>query len=64
MQPTTSAKTLDIQANIKVAEVKEIIYHYYYFYDKTWSVLPTAWFTITVAKGLIATTRVYRSLYI
>ncbi len=35
----------------------------YYFSDKTWSKLPTAWYTTALAEGLIAATMECTKLY-
>lgn len=57
MQPTmnmdASAKSLNLQANLKTLEVEENIYQDYHFSNKTWLTLPTASFTTTFAKGLL-----------
>ncbi len=57
MQPTmnldTSSKTLNLQANLKAREVKEIIFNDYHYSNKTWSYLPTAPYTTTLAEGII-----------
>ncbi len=57
MQPTmnldTSSKTLNLQANLKAREVEEIIFNDYHYSHKTWSSLPTAPYTTTLAEGII-----------
>ena len=57
IQPTmdmdTSAKTINTQTDIKVAEREEIIYQEVYHTCKRWSHLPTASYTVTKAEAIL-----------
>ena len=48
-----SAKTLNTQTNLRVAECDDIIYQEATHTHKKWSSLPTSQFTVTVAEGII-----------
>jgi hypothetical protein len=49
----TSAKTLNTQTSIRVAECKEIIFHEAIRTHKKWSHLPTSKCTVTTAKEFL-----------
>jgi hypothetical protein len=53
MDMDTSANTINLQTDIKVAELEEIIYRDVYFQHKRWSQLPKATYTVTNAERLI-----------
>ncbi len=47
----TSAKTLNTQTSVRVAECKEISFHAANRTHKKWSHLPTSEYTVTPAEG-------------
>jgi hypothetical protein len=49
----TSAKTINTQTDIKVAELKEMLYRDVHFRHKQWSQLPTAPYTVKNAEGIL-----------
>ncbi len=53
MNVDLSAKTMNTQTNIRVAECEEFIYHDATRTHNKWSNLPTAPYTVTVIEGLI-----------
>jgi hypothetical protein len=63
MDLDTSAKTINTQTDIKVAELEEIIYRDVYFQRKCWSQLPTSPYTVSHAEGLLNNTMSRIPLY-
>ena len=53
MKLDLSAKMLNTQTNLRVAECDDIIYQEATCTHKKWSLLPTSQFTVTVAEGII-----------
>ena len=53
MNLDTAANTLNIQQDIKAAELEEIIGHDYLKTNKLWSNYPTSSYTTSFAEGLI-----------
>ena len=53
MNLDTAARTINIQQDIKVAELEELICADYEKSDKLWSDLPTSPYTTTFAEGII-----------
>ena len=53
MDIDTSAKTLNIQQDLKAAEIEEMIYFDFTHTDKRWSKLPTSPYTVSLAEGLL-----------
>ncbi len=53
MDMDTSAKTLNIQQDLKAAEIEEMIYFDFTHTDKRWSKLPTSPYTVSLAEGLL-----------
>ncbi len=53
MNVDPSAKTLNIQTNIKVVECNELIYQEAMYNHKKWSQLPTSSFLVSVAEGIL-----------
>ena len=49
----TSAKTLNIQQDLKAAQIEEMIYFDFTHTDKRWSKLPTSPYTVSLAEGLL-----------
>jgi len=47
-----STQTLNLQSDIKAAELEEIIFKDYKYSNKKWSNTPTAPYTTTFAEGL------------
>ncbi len=48
------AKTLNIQQDLKAAEIEEIIYYNFTHTDKRWSQLPSSPYTVSLADGLLS----------
>ena len=48
------AKTLNIQQDLKAAEIEEIIYYNFTHTDKRWSQLPSSPYTVSLAEGLLS----------
>jgi len=59
----TSAKSMNTQTNITVAESEELILHEATRTHKKWSNLPTAPYVVTVAEGLLNHTMSRKKLY-
>jgi hypothetical protein len=53
MDMDTSAKTINTQTDIKVAELDENIFREVYRRHKRWSDLPTAPYTVTKAEAIL-----------
>jgi hypothetical protein len=53
MDVDLSAKTMNIQTSLRVAECEEFIYHDATRTHKKWSNLPTAPYTVPLAEGLL-----------
>ncbi len=53
MDVDMSAKTLNTQTNIRVAECEEIIFHEANRTHKKWSHLPTSKYTVTPVEGIL-----------
>jgi hypothetical protein len=53
MDMDTSAKMINTQTDIKVAELEEMTYRDVHFRYKRWSQLPTAPYTVTNAQGIL-----------
>ncbi len=53
MNVDLSAKTLNIQMNIKVAKCDELIYQEAMYTHKKWSQLQTSSFLVPVAEGIL-----------
>ena len=67
MKPTmnldTSAQTLNLQSDLKAAELEDMIYRDYHCTDKHWSDSPSSPFTTTFGEGLINAVYERRHLY-
>jgi len=63
MNLDTAARTINIQQDIKVAELEELICADYEKSDKLWSDLPTSPYTTTFAEGIIHVIAHRSSLY-
>ena len=63
MNLDTSAKTINTQTDIKVAELEEIIHRDVYFRHKRWSQLPASPYTVSHAEGLLNNTMSRIPLY-
>jgi hypothetical protein len=59
----TSAKAMNTQTNITVAESEELIFHEATCTHKKWSNLPTAPYVVTVAEGLLNKMMSRKKLY-
>jgi hypothetical protein len=53
MDIDTSAKTLNIQQDLKAAEIEEMTYFDFTHTDKRWSKLSTSPYTVSLAEGLL-----------
>ena len=53
MDIDTSSKTLNIQQDLKAAEIEEMIYFDFAHTDKRWLKLSTSPYTVSLAEGLL-----------
>ena len=63
MNMDTSAKTLNLQSDLKAAELADIIYQDFQYKDKRWSDSATSEFVTTFCEGLLFETNDRLSLY-
>ena len=63
MNMDTAAKTLNLQQNLKVAELEEIILQDYMKNDKMWSESPTGPYTTTFGEGTISVIKARSKFY-